>query len=94
MSNMKIDPEKFTDALRRYFPNRVHAQAEHISEIIDELSKEGINSIEGFEDLLTKYPPDEYAPKLENEIGFRLSDIGVIRSLLVAMKIDEINECY
>lgn len=90
MSNIKIDQEKFTDALRRYFPNRVHAQAKHISEIIDELSKEGINSIESFEDLLTKYPPDRYAPKLENEIGFRLSDIGVIRSLLVAMKIDEI----
>jgi hypothetical protein len=43
------------------------------------------------EALVRKYPPDEYLSNMEHEIGVRLSDAGVIRSLLVAKKIDEIN---
>lgn len=92
MTNTKIDLEKIVDYLMIHFPDRVHAQAKYVSEIIDELSKEGINNIECLEELLANYPPNEYIPKLENEIGIRLSDVGVIRSLLVARKIDEINE--
>lgn len=91
MPDTEIDLEKFVDYLMMHFPDRVHAQPKYVSEIIDELSKEGINNIECLEELLTDYPPNEYVPKLENEIGIRLSDVGVIRTLLVARKIDEIN---
>ena len=91
MPNTKIDLEILVDYLKIHFPDRVHAQAKYVSEIIDELSKEGINNIEDLEDLLINYPLNEYVPKLETEIGIRLSDVGVILSLLAARKIDEIN---
>jgi len=54
-------------------------------------SKENIKNIEDLKDLVARYPPDEYVSKSENKMGFRLADVGVIRSLLVARKIDEIN---
>jgi hypothetical protein len=91
MSNTKIDLEKITDYLKIHFPDRIHSQTKYVLEIIDELSKECINNIEDLENLLTKYPPNEHVPRLEHEIGIRLSDVGVIRLLLVAKKIDEIN---
>jgi len=91
MPNTEIKSEKIVDYLKTHFPDRVHAQAKYVSEIIDELSKEGINTIEDLDDLLANYPPIKYVLQLENEIGIRLSDVGVIRSLLVARKIDEIN---
>ena len=87
----KIDVENITDYLKRNFPDRVHAKSGHVSEIIEELSKENIENIEDLEDLVAKYPPDEYVSKSEHEMGFRLADVGVIRSLLVARKIDKIN---
>jgi hypothetical protein len=91
MSDTRIELEKIVDYLRMHFPDRVHAQVKYVSDIIGELSKEGINTIEDLEKLLAKYPANDYVPKLENEIGIRLSDVGVVRSLLVARKIDEIN---
>ena len=88
----EIDLESITDYLKRRFPDRIHGQPKHVSEIIDELSKENINNIEDIEDLVMRYPPNEYVSKLEHEIGIRLADVGVLRSLLVAKKIDEIND--
>jgi hypothetical protein len=87
----KIDMENITDYLKKRFPDRVHAQPRHVSEIVEELSKENIKSIEDIDDLVAKYPLNEYISKSEHEMGFRLADVGVIRSLLVAKKIDEIN---
>jgi len=58
---------------------------------MDDLSKEDIKNIEDLEALVEKYPPGEYLSKMEHEMGSRLADVGVIRSLLVAKKIDEIN---
>lgn len=87
---MSISKQEMTDYLKAHFSDRIHSQAEYVSDIIDELSKEGINTIQDLEYLLMKYPLNEYIPNLENEVGIRLSDVGVIRSLLVARKIDEI----
>ncbi len=86
-----IDHDNITDFLKRRFPDRVHASSTHVSEIINELLTENIANIEDLEHLLTIYPPNEYVFKLEQESGFRLADVGVIRSLLVARKIDKIN---
>lgn len=86
-----INVENITDYLKKRFPDRIHSKPAYIAEIIKELSKENINYIEELEDLVTKYSPEEYLSRSENEMGFRLADVGVIRSLLVAKKIDEIN---
>jgi hypothetical protein len=92
MPSTKIGMEDLIAYLKKRFPDRVHATSKNVSEIIAELSKEGINDIEGLENLVTEYPPDEYVIKLAHESGFRLADVGVIRSLLNARKIDEIKD--
>jgi hypothetical protein len=92
MPTVKINQHNILDYLKKRFPDRVHAQPTSVSEIIDELSKENINNLEDIESLMIRYPPNEYVPKLEHEIGIRLSDVGVLRSLLVAKKIDEIKD--
>lgn len=86
-----IDMENITGYLKRCFPDRIHAQPEHVAEIIEELSKEGIKNIEDIDDLMVRYLSLIHVDKMEHEMGFRLADVGVIRSLLVAKKIDEIN---
>jgi hypothetical protein len=91
MSLTKINTENITDYLKKCFPDRAHAEPKHISEIITELSKENIIYIEDIDNLMGLYPLDKYISKSEDEMGFRLADVGVIRSLLVAKKIDEIN---
>ncbi len=88
---MPINNQDLVGYLRIRFLDRIHAQTKYVSDIIDELSKEGINTMDDLDALLTNYPPNEYLPQLENDIGIRLSDVGAIRSLLVARKIDEIN---
>lgn len=88
---MPINEKDLISHLRTRFSDRIHAQTKYVSDIIDELSKEGINTIPDLDRLLEDYPTNDYIPQLENEIGIRLSDVGVIRSLLVARKIDEIN---
>jgi hypothetical protein len=92
MTNTKICQENLTNYLKERFSDRDHAQSKHVLEIMDELSKEELENIEDLEALVRKYPPNEYFSKSEHEIGTRLSDVGVIRSLLVARKIDEINK--
>jgi hypothetical protein len=87
----KINHYNLSNYLKERFSDRDHAQSKHVLEIMDELLKEGIDNIEDLEALVNKYPPDEYFSKMEHEMGFRLADIGVIRSLLAARKIDEIN---
>jgi hypothetical protein len=89
---MPINTQDLVVYLRIRFLDRIHAQTKYVSDIIDELSKEGISTMDDLDELLTDYPPNEYVPQLENDIGIRLSDVGVIRSLLVAKKIDEINK--
>ena len=91
MTITKIDLEKFTDYLKTRFSDRDHAPSKHVLEIMDELSKEDIKNIEDLDALVKKYPPEKYLSKLEHESGMRLGDVGVIRSLLVARKIDAIN---
>jgi hypothetical protein len=92
MTITNINFENFTDYLKAHFSDRNHAQPKYVLEIMDELSKENIKNIEDLEALVQKYPPEEYLSKMEHEIGIRLGDVGVIRSLLVARKIDEIND--
>jgi hypothetical protein len=89
---MPIDKQDLVDYLRTRFLDRIHAQTKYVSDIVDELSKEGINTIDDLDELLKNYPPNEYLPQQENEIGIRLSDVGAIRSLLVARRIDKINK--
>jgi hypothetical protein len=91
MTNTQIDQENLADYLKNHFSDRSHAPYKHVLEIMDELSREDIRNIEDLEALVKKYPPNEYLSKMEHEMGFRLADVGVIRSLLVASKIDEIN---
>jgi len=86
----KINQDNLANYLKKRFSDRDHAPSKHVLEIMDELLKEGIDNIEDLEALVNKYPPDEYLSKMEHEIGSRASDVGVIRSLLVARKIDEI----
>lgn len=88
---IKINQENLSSYLKKRFPDRDHAQSTQVMQIIDELLKEGIDNIGDLEALVKRYPTDEYFLKMEHEIGIRLGDVGVIRSLLVARKIDEIN---
>lgn len=92
MSTTEINQNNILDYMKKRFPDRVHAQLKSVSEIIGELSKENINNLDDIDNLMIKYPPNEHVPKLEHEIGIRLSDVGVLRSLLVAKKIDEIKD--
>ncbi|HII07049.1 MAG TPA: hypothetical protein HA349_07000 [Methanotrichaceae archaeon] len=91
MTITEIDPENLRNYLNMRFSDRIHAQSKQVLQIRDELSKDNIKNIEDLDVLVKKYPPDEYLSKMEHETGSRLADVGVIRSLLVARKIDEIN---
>jgi hypothetical protein len=88
----QIDVESLTAFLHAQFPDRIHAESKHVYELAHELLEENIKSINDLRDLLTLYPPTQYISPLEEESGGQLADVGVIRSLLMAKKIDEINE--
>ena len=59
---------------------------------IDELLKENLKYIRDIDALIQKYPLETYVDPLDKESGIISTDVGIIRSLLVARKIDEINE--
>jgi hypothetical protein len=78
--------------LRRVFPDRDHSEPKYVSEIVDELLKENCKYIKNVESLIKKYPLETYVLPLDAESGVISTDVGIIRSLLVAKKIDEIND--
>lgn len=78
--------------LRKVFSDRVHSEPKYVSEIVNELSKENLKYIKDVEYLIRKYPLETYVIPLDVESGVISADVGVIRSLLVARKIDEIND--
>ena len=90
-SKQVIDPQEFADYLHKQFPGRVHAEIWYLSELIRDLIKEGYTHINEIDELLAKYPLEKYIPQIERETEVEMSDVGIIRSLLVARRIDEIN---
>ena len=86
----EISQQNLLNYLNKHFANKIHAKTEYMLEIINDLSKEGFNQIQDIDKLIADYPPEKYIPKIESETGSEMSDIGIIRSLLVAKKIDEI----
>lgn len=87
-----LDIKNLAAHLHAQFPNRIHADSRYIHALIHELIEGNYYSIDDLQKFLTLYPPSQYISMLEEESSEKLSDVGVIRSLLVAKKIDEINE--
>lgn len=88
----RLDIESLAAYLHAQFPNRTHAESKYLHALIHELIEGNCKSIDDLQDLLTLYSPNQYIYPLEEESDIRLSDVGIIRSLLVAKKVDEINE--
>jgi hypothetical protein len=91
-SRQKINQTNLGAYLRTVFSDRDHSEPKYVSEIVNELFKENCKYIDDVEALIGRYPVDNYVDPLDVESGIRSTDVGVIRSLLVARKIDEINE--
>lgn len=89
---MRLNAKNLTNYLHAQFPNRIHAESKYINALIHELNEGNCNTIDDLCEFLTRYSPSRYISPLEEESGARLVDVGVIRSLLVAEKIDQINE--
>lgn len=88
----KIDVESLANFLHEQFPNRFHAELDHVYKLSSELSEEDINSIDDLNILLSLYPMKQHIFQFEQENNGKLSDVAVIRTLLVANKINEINK--
>lgn len=86
-----IDLNRLTAYLHAQFPNRIHSEPNYVQELANELIEENIRSIDDLNNLLNLYPPDQYILPLDED-NIQLADVGVIRSLLFAKKIDEINK--
>lgn len=78
--------------LLKAFPDREHSEPKYVAEIVNELLKENCRFLKDVENLVKAYPLEKYVIPLDVESGIVSTDVGVIRSLLVAKKIDEINE--
>ncbi|VVB63050.1 Region found in RelA / SpoT proteins [uncultured archaeon] len=96
--NILIEPQEEINLdslgayLRKALSDREPSEPKYVSEIIDELLGENCKYIKDVEFLIKKYPLEKYVLPLDAESGIVSTDVGVIRSLLVAKKIDEINE--
>jgi hypothetical protein len=90
MPDEEINPERLAAYLHKVLPDRLHNDPKYMSEIINELLREEIKSIKDVGHLIEEYPLETYIVPLDVEIGVKLRDVGIIQSLLIAKKIDEI----
>jgi len=92
MLDLEVNPLNLGSYLRKVFPEREHSEPKYVSEIVNELVKENCKYLKDVESLIKKYPLETYVLPLDVESEIISTDVGVIRSLLGAKKIDEIND--
>jgi hypothetical protein len=90
ISEQEINVLSLSTYLKEAFPDRIHAEPKYVSSLVRDLIRENCRYIKDIQTLIEKYSPDQYISPLDAKIGVKSSDVGAVRSLLVAKKIDEI----